>query len=235
MVLDYAETFATRLRSFRDASVSCFSVDVIPAGNRDPRYHRPACSPTAVSLLVSNYGRTAHVPRSGLSTVPSSNRSFRAHLTVFSKRFSPSLVDPTRSATGMTSFARILWSTWLGVDGPSAVRALTTHFLYVSRGTGLATRCCFPCPSCEVFPREVITKTPYFAGAPDTIRTCDLCLRRAVVGRFSKLTQNSLELPDTGSKLKMGCFGRQWSFQSFLRFTVFCLPVAYQVPDGQDH
>lgn len=32
MVLDYAETIATRLRSFRDASVSCFSADAIPVG-----------------------------------------------------------------------------------------------------------------------------------------------------------------------------------------------------------
>ena len=31
-VLDYAETIAARLRSFRDTTVSCFSADVIPIG-----------------------------------------------------------------------------------------------------------------------------------------------------------------------------------------------------------
>jgi predicted nuclease with RNAse H fold len=32
-------------------------------------------------------------------------------------------------------------------------------------------------------------------GAPDRIRTCDLCLRRATVRILPLLTRNSLELP----------------------------------------
>jgi hypothetical protein len=49
VALDYAEAIAARLRSFRDASVSCFSADVIPVGPGS------SISPPGLQSEVSSY------------------------------------------------------------------------------------------------------------------------------------------------------------------------------------
>jgi hypothetical protein len=49
MAMDYAETVAVRLRSYRDDSISCFAADVIPVG------HGSVLSVPGLSSEVSNY------------------------------------------------------------------------------------------------------------------------------------------------------------------------------------
>jgi hypothetical protein len=49
MAMDYAETVAVRLRSYRDDSISCFAADVIPVG------HGSLLSVPGLSSEVSNY------------------------------------------------------------------------------------------------------------------------------------------------------------------------------------
>ena len=49
VVLDHAETIAARLRSFRDAGVSCFGADVIPVGPGS------SIAPPGFASEVSNY------------------------------------------------------------------------------------------------------------------------------------------------------------------------------------
>lgn len=49
IVLDHAETIAARLRSFRDAGVSCFSASVMPAGPGS------SVAPPGLQSAVSSY------------------------------------------------------------------------------------------------------------------------------------------------------------------------------------
>ena len=67
----------------------------------------------------------------------------------------------------------------------------------------------------------------YQRGAPDTIRTCDLCLRRARVRTLPLLTRNSLELRGPKCKVKMARFEGNGHFLRFPPISGSCLPIAY--------